>query len=298
MKISNIVKDHYNSRPQAGREKRQDSTVFHLRALNNWIKSQLIKTYTNRGDKVLDLCCGKGGDLLKWDNANVSTVIGIDIAAVSIEQAKSRYNSGKRFIAEFYAGDVFANDITVFINRSHLNTFDVVSCQFALHYSFETQEKAMIGLSNISKSLKTGGRFIATIPNSNWIVKKLRSLPGDQLEFGNEFFKIRFEQKKEYPLFGHCYWFALEDAIDDCPEYLIHLPTLKRYIYSINYSLAKSVGLEIVHSEPFHSYFYNSLNDSSFDLLKRMKVLDREGSFSKQEWEIAGVYMVIVFKKV
>lgn len=58
------------------------------------------------------------------------------------------------------------------------------------------------------------------------------------------------------------------------------------------------MGLELVHYEPFHSYFYNSLNDSSFDLLQRMKVLDRDGSFSKQEWEIAGVYMTIVFKKL
>ena len=66
----------------------------------------------------------------------------------------------------------------------------------------------------------------------------------------------------------------------------------------LRFRLAKSVGLELVHSEPFHSYFYNSLNDSSFDLLQRMKVLDRDGSFSNQEWEVAGVYMVVVFKKI
>lgn len=228
--VASRVASHYNSRPQAGRINRQKSNVFHLRALNNWIKSQLISTHTKRGDKVLDLCCGKGGDLLKWDNAKVSQVIGIDIAAVSIEQAKDRYNNSKKFMAEFHAGDVFANDLSCFLKESDLYSFDIVSCQFALHYSFETVDKATRGLRNISKALKKGGKFIATIPNSNWIVKKLRSLPSDQLEFGNEFYKIRFEQKNEYPLFGHCYWFALEDAIDDCPEYLIHLPTLKKYI--------------------------------------------------------------------
>ena len=228
--IASKVASHYNSRPQAGRIGRQNSAVFHLRALNNWIKSQLISTFTSRGDKILDLCCGKGGDLLKWGNANVSHVVGIDIAAVSIEQAKSRFDSShKKFKAEFYAGDVFANDITCFLKEEDLYTFDIVSCQFALHYSFENLEKAQRGLNNISKSLKKGGKFFATIPNSNWIVKKLRSLPDNELEFGNSFYKIRFETKKDWPLFGHCYWFALEDAIDDCPEYLIHLPTLERY---------------------------------------------------------------------
>ena len=39
---------------------------------------------------VLDLGCGKGGDLTKWHKAKVDHVVGVDIAATSIEQCKDR----------------------------------------------------------------------------------------------------------------------------------------------------------------------------------------------------------------
>ena len=53
---------HYNTRPELGREGRQQSDVFQLKALNNWIKSVLIAEATSetRASRVLDLCCGKG----------------------------------------------------------------------------------------------------------------------------------------------------------------------------------------------------------------------------------------------
>ena len=42
--------------------------------------------------RVLDMCCGKGGDLLKWRKANITHLICADIAGVSVEQCQSRYN--------------------------------------------------------------------------------------------------------------------------------------------------------------------------------------------------------------
>jgi mRNA (guanine-N7-)-methyltransferase len=53
-------------------EDRHNSQIFHLRNLNNWIKSAVIE-YACRhlsmlvnGVNVLDLGCGKGGDIGKW----------------------------------------------------------------------------------------------------------------------------------------------------------------------------------------------------------------------------------------
>ena len=66
------VADFYNAQPNAGLVQRRRSKIFHMRTMNNWIKSVLInKSLGLLGDeqtrlRVLDLCCGKGGDLLKW----------------------------------------------------------------------------------------------------------------------------------------------------------------------------------------------------------------------------------------
>ena len=47
-----------------------------MRNFNNWVKSILIRTYLSRGGgSVLDLCCGKGGDLLKWKEGRIRHLV-------------------------------------------------------------------------------------------------------------------------------------------------------------------------------------------------------------------------------
>jgi mRNA (guanine-N7-)-methyltransferase len=48
--------------------------------------------------------------------------------------------------------------------------FNVISCQFAFHYSFETKERAQLALKNISQLLVSGGMFFGTIPNAYRLV--------------------------------------------------------------------------------------------------------------------------------
>lgn len=75
---SQSVADHYNSRPNVNPNQRARSSIIHLRDFNNWTKSVLIREFVSqRNLKVLDLACGKGGDLFKWDKASVSHVTGV-----------------------------------------------------------------------------------------------------------------------------------------------------------------------------------------------------------------------------
>lgn len=47
---------------------------------------------------------------------------------------------------------------------------DLVSCQFALHYSFETLQQAECMMQNASETLRPGGYLIATIPDAYSLV--------------------------------------------------------------------------------------------------------------------------------
>jgi hypothetical protein len=42
--------------------------------------------------------------------------------------------------------------------------------------------------------------------------------------------QVTFDRTDEFPEFGAKYTFSLEDAIDDCPEYLVHFTVFKRYV--------------------------------------------------------------------
>lgn len=111
--IEDVVRSHYNERPEMGKVWRVErSRIKGLRTLNNWIKSCIIHKfspspglaggggmrYGGEPDErlcVLDVGCGKGGDLLKWKLApqDVGHYIGIDTAEVSVAQARERYQS-------------------------------------------------------------------------------------------------------------------------------------------------------------------------------------------------------------
>ncbi|KAJ1569517.1 mRNA cap guanine-N7 methyltransferase [Cladochytrium tenue] len=304
---SSLVARHYNARPQVGRERRRESVIFHLKNLNNWTKSVLIARFTaaaataaaatdaggSRGSglRVLDLGCGKGGDLQKWAKAGVAALVGIDIAEVSVEHARQRYREGTfRFPADFFAADCFAPRLAERLggDAARPGSFDVVSSQFAFHYCAEAPDRMAAAVANVAAFLRPGGYFVGTVPNANVLVKKLRAADG--LRFGNSIYSVTFEQKTEYPIFGHRYNFELADAIDDCPEYLFNFPTM--------IELARKNGLELVYKRDFHQLFTEEIKmDRNLDLLYRMNVLDERGTISADEWEASGLYLAFAFQK-
>ncbi|RKF79156.1 mRNA cap guanine-N7 methyltransferase [Golovinomyces cichoracearum] len=256
--IHDAVKQHYNAVPERGRDWRlTNSRIKGLRSFNNWIKSIIIQKFspsedfsptarepngpiddessvTNRGLLVLDIGCGKGGDLGKWQQAPqpVELYVGIDPADVSIIQAKERYrqmnsrgrvgrggrgyhskNSRHLFHGEFYVQDCFGETIEKipivrkvgFDGSGAPSTFggggfDVVSMMFCMHYAFESESKARLMLKNVAGALKKGGRFIGCIPNSDVLseqVKKFNSRRTLRLQNGGQDTKPNSDHKDD-----------------------------------------------------------------------------------------------------
>lgn len=174
-----------------------------MRNFSNWIKSMLIREYIDkrRKDKpedstfhVLDLGAGKSGDLQKWKLGNISYLICADIAGTSLKHAEQRYRELKKrhrrqrepghlFEAEFIEADCIRVRLKELFKCENM-TLDLVSCQFALHCSFESLPQARCILRNAAKRLVPGGYLIGTTPDANDIVRRLRKASG--LEFGNE----------------------------------------------------------------------------------------------------------------
>ncbi|KAK0640897.1 mRNA capping enzyme-domain-containing protein [Cercophora newfieldiana] len=235
--INDVVRAHYNAVPERGRDWRKtDSRIKGLRSFNNWVKSCIIQkfspdedhtpgalersTHSNKKLLVLDIGCGKGGDLGKWQQApqQVELYVGLDPADVSIDQARERYRSmasrgghggrggrggyGRRppprlFDARFHTKDCFGEPIddidivrevgfTKGVIAEHRG-FDVVSMMFCMHYAFESKEKACQMLQNVAGALRKGGRFIGCIPSSDVI--------GSNVEKFNKELQAKLEKK-------------------------------------------------------------------------------------------------------
>jgi len=285
---SQAIQNHYNELPELGITKRLESKILSMKNFNNWVKSILISRCVQQGDWVFDLCCGKGGDFLKWQKSNVKLVVAADIANVSIMQAQERFKNMRSAPprTKFICADCCKVVLSDYIDKWIM--FDIVSCQFSLHYSFQTETRARTLLRNASDRLLPGGHFIGTIPDAYWLVKKLRASSGTS--FGNSVYKVIFHQKDHFPEFGCGYTFYLEDAVMNLKEYLVHFPTLER--------LANEFDLELEYKARFHDFYSENINNTdNIELLHRMKVLNEEGKISDDEWEAIGMYMVFIFKK-
>ena len=98
------VRAHYNTVKNNMRDR---TNMMPLRDFNNFVKWLLVFEYSQPYDVVLDMACGKGGDLEKWRRACVDGWIGVDIADVSISDATKRYERlrPKTFWADFLVGN-------------------------------------------------------------------------------------------------------------------------------------------------------------------------------------------------
>lgn len=112
---------------------------------------------------------------MKWQKAGLLEYIGIDIAEVSITQARGRWKdlrSGPRFDAAFYVLDAYEEKLQDHLPYTTLNQpkFDTVSMQFCMHYAWKEEGKARRMLENVSGFLRTGGTFLGTIPDSEQLL--------------------------------------------------------------------------------------------------------------------------------
>ncbi|KAK7898251.1 hypothetical protein WMY93_019104 [Mugilogobius chulae] len=271
------VADHYNRLQEVGLQVRSQSRIFYMRNFNNWVKSVLIGEILEQLRKsrpgpvrVLDLGCGKGGDLLKWRRGNISHLVCTDIAEVSVDQCRSRFEEMKRkshnddiFTAEFITADATKEPLWPQLADPAL-TFDLCSCQFVVHYSFESQSKAEMMLRNACERLRPGGFFIGTTPDAYELVR--RASQSEDLRFGNDVYKVQFKSKPPFSLFGAEYHFSLEGVVD-VPEFMVYFPLMTRML--------ETLGMRLVQKSRFGEFFeQKSKHESHRSLLQKMNALE------------------------
>lgn len=359
---------------------RADSRLYHMRAFNGWVKATQIQELDPKTTKepkkvgsslrVLDLACGKGGDLGKWvlHPRGISNYVGIDVARGSLVDAAIRVRKMRQKLKRctFTCADLGA-DVpgrlkspthkymqklsTWSLEREQEHTpgdpefkmlrgggisledkFDIVSIQFAIHYMMQTKKRARRFFQTVSELLEIGGNLVATTIDARVVIGHLMNLgldlhfDGDSttmqpavVETGAGACRIRFEPEIvkqifttknanitddiDERLFGLEYTFTLVEGSDhasgvgdavNLPEWLIPIPVLR--------ALGREAGLELEYAQNFHEFFLNRCDPSSHaaahSSMYNMKVLNRNGSISVDEFEISRLYVALKFKKV
>ncbi|TNJ30096.1 mRNA cap guanine-N7 methyltransferase [Giardia muris] len=274
-------------------DERLRSRILPIRDFNNWAKRALIGHFLHatasaqgRNGEVLvmDICCGKGGDLQKFRHDHVRYVACIDVSLESLVEAIHRYNGMRntlRYQADFIWADIFAVPIAQHFRPYQRGVrFGLISCQFALHYAFETEERARMLFKNVSDCLDNKGRFIAIFVSKESILSRLESKgyvwsPTNKDRppvLNNGLYTIRFEgpftENPYSPHYGVKYYFDLEEAVNDIPEYFVD--------YSSVMALCEEFKLRIAHHfgtlEDFYRQYFEWHTDqhSRTEFARRM----------------------------
>ncbi|UKK02160.2 hypothetical protein MACK_001515 [Theileria orientalis] len=322
---SEFAQIHYDTRKVV---RQQESAIQALRKYNNLVKRLMIMVYIKQNATVLDLACGHGQDIDKYDVKRIKKLMGIDISLREINEARRRYSQRKKvlsYTAEFHHGNLMDSKIySVFVKN---RKFDVVSIQLAIHYILETEACADFILRKMHEVLNEGGLLIGSTVCCERISQELAMNPpvqGEEKEkswtFGNPIFKVTMEQKSIEAIkntqegenidrnhirevlnntWGLKYHFFLMESIDE-GEYIV---PWKAFV-----EMCTKIGFKLVESLTFPEYLEKSrrlfakrtleLPHSVYENIE--KHLNSVSSFqlSKEQERGFSLYKIFVFEKM
>ncbi len=189
-------------------QKKSDLTKD-MNSFNNWVKSNVIYTYCNAKSydgiqlKVLDVGCGRGGDIQKWYYCEVELYVGFDPdleglinatdgAVTRYKQQKSRHD---RFFPAFFAnasgsallqfdeqvrvmGRLRPEDKKVFDKFLTWNdkrtVFDRFNYSYTIHYMLSDENSFNNMMENMNKYLRDGGIIMFCTFDGDVIKEKLK----------------------------------------------------------------------------------------------------------------------------
>lgn len=269
MNHRSVIRSHYNI------ERRRDNGDVHgVRGAHNFAKDALIKSCSSV-KRVLDLCSGNGGDMGKFHRSGTCEYFGVDIADEAVTRSAERLSR----LRPPMAGDVLCMDTLspqFLAYCKQVKKFDTVSCQFALHYAFGTEQDAHHIISCVHTVLKNDGCFICTIPDAEQLLKR-RNVYGKK--FGDRFFNIVFDAFNPDAEFGNSYTFTLKGAVDSLKEYIIYKDTLVR--------IAQQYGLKLELWKNMYEYIEE----------EKQKIPNIYALFKAVLYDVSKLYVVVKFKK-
>lgn len=171
--------------------------------------------------------------------------------------------------------------------------FDVVSCQFALHYFFENASTLHNFITNVSQSCKVGGHFISTCYNGNTLFDRLKDTEMGSSIVGHQDGKRIWEITKRY---------NSEEQLDDDSclgmgidvwqesinktfmEYLVNVRYLEDVMREYGFDLVtedEAKALKLPGGSSSFSQYYKKMNDG-------LRVAKRDFKSYKSEVERLG----------
>jgi len=311
--------------------------------------SEYLKQKTSHSEPILliDYAVGKAGDLNKWTRGNIDFVFGVDHSGDNIinpnDGACVRYlryrtmNRNDKFRALLIEGDsklnirtkgdavekVLEKDLIQYVfgqknpqNAKYgfpygiaKNGFHISSCQFALHYFFESVQTIHNFIRNLAECTRKDGYFIGTCFDGQSVFQKLHGVHQNKSYTIMENGKLIFEIEKKYNTsllhlemnetsIGLPIVVYQESIGQPIMEYLVYFEYFQRLMQDYGFELIKQEEANRI-GFPSASDTFESLYNSMKKEAKHKNIFIRDAQkMSNHEKEISFLNRYFIFKKV
>lgn len=276
---------------------------------NYWVKNMfLIGKYGKGMNSLFDIAVGKGGDLKKWLDAGLQHVYGVDKVRDNIENPMdgiySRLlNNASELTGERAEHFVFGTmDSSKIIDSQYIATlstdddkfigekllahdpFDIVSCQFAIHYFFETEKTLDNFLWNVDTFLKPGGYFIGTCLDGKSVVEFLKNTKYGESVNGRENDRLLWSIKKlyrdgEHDGFGQQIKIFMESIGIELTEYLVNMSVLIEKLKEYDIHPVNIMPFGVVYNMAISMKGNPDVNQYYMEKIEKMKDIEKMYSF-------------------
>ena len=295
--------------------KRSTRVFADVYTFHNRVKEELYRNALEKNQTLLELAMGRAGDLQKWKKAHCAKVVGIDVSLANItagvQGAAIRYiNDKKKNPHSYVPPSLFLEgDITYFplleqedkympillgtetapteyLQQFHgVQEFDAASCQFAIHYACETEDKFREFVKNIHKYCKDV--FFGTCLDGqavySLLMGKKTHLFGNEKQLAGEFTKQYEDRESWTEEFGLGIKVFLESFDKPAVEYLVPFGKVVEIFGEYGFSLQETA----LFSELYEKQTNISLTkeQQTYAFMNRTFIFKRTGK-KKEEPEV------------
>jgi SAM-dependent methyltransferase len=250
-----------------------------IASYHSQVKYAVLKTIDLKPNpNILDLACGRGGDLFKYTRQykSIRNIIGVDIDPTAVSEAVRRVKEERKSgfiklgtcdVSDFTKTHQTIDRLSHGKGPSSKISFDLIVCNFAVHYFFKT-ERALDNFIKLVKRYIVAGTYI-------WVVcpdgDRLKSMLREQNPIANDAFELSSTETDMAKIYGGNVDFRIVGTVyfeSATPgAQIISDNTSHEYFTNIDVLIGKcrEIGCELIQSKHFDE-FMPELHKYSKDL--------------------------------
>jgi SAM-dependent methyltransferase len=252
-----------------------------FRSLQNYIKNCILFNYifsNNTIQSIIDIACGKGGDVHKIPSTY--SYLGIDICDASLDEAKKRHPSKEFIKASFNS------------RMNHIKKYDSAMCMFALHYG---GDYFLNTLKNIRLTLNKDAIFVFIVLDEEKIDTYSHGFGPLQILKTDIRTKIKYRAHRRI-------WIRMAGVAQSTPEFILDKELIYETANDAGFQVCehasvlqclKQIGVGSVLDPTSNEYKIRTFSENIMEYYKN----DRK-TWDGLVWSFADMYKVIVLKAI